>query len=156
MNEPPAVHASCAVVGETGILIRGASGTGKSTLARRLVEAARRDGRHAALVADDRVRLAAAGGRLVGRPVPAIAGLLEVRGLGILRTPYEPAARIRLVVDCLTALPERMPEDADLWATVEGIRLPRLALRVDEAGVHLVLARLVQLESSGADTAVAE
>ena len=76
------VHAACVVLGEAGVLIRGESGAGKSSLALGLIEAAPAHGLFGALVADDRVRITCAHGRLVARPHPAIAGRIELRGLG--------------------------------------------------------------------------
>lgn len=118
------VHATCVVAGEAGILIRGASGAGKSTLALRLIAGALDRDRFVRLVADDRVALAARGGRLIARPVAPLAGLLEVRGTGILGLAYEPACLVRLVVDLL-ADPPRLPDRHDLTAEILGIRLPR-------------------------------
>ena len=120
-------HASCVVVGEAGILIRGASGSGKSSLALGLIEAARGRGLFGALVADDRVRIARAHGRLVARPHPAVAGRIELRGLGLVALPAEEACVLRLVVD-LTEAAARMPEEAAERAEILGIGLPRLVL----------------------------
>lgn len=121
-----AVHATVVVMGEAGILIRGASGSGKSTLARRLLDRAEREGRFARIVADDRAVLTASGGRLVARPVPAIAGRLEIRGLGLVPVPCEPACVLRVVVDLVRDEPDRLPAAGDLEASVAGIVLPRL------------------------------
>ena len=122
------LHASCVVLGEAGVLIRGPSGSGKSQLARRLLSAY---GGFARLVCDDRVRVEARHGRLVARAVPAIAGALEIRGLGLTPTPFEPAAVVRLVVDALTKPAERLPTEADAAVDVCGVTLPRIAGRLD-------------------------
>jgi serine kinase of HPr protein (carbohydrate metabolism regulator) len=90
------IHASAVVVGDRGVLVRGASGAGKSSLALALVAAF---GARAVLVADDRVALSAAGGRLVATAPAAIAGAMEVRGLGIIAAPHLSPAVIDLVVD---------------------------------------------------------
>jgi serine kinase of HPr protein (carbohydrate metabolism regulator) len=127
----PAVHASAVLVGSAGVLIRGPSGAGKSALAFDLVMLARRAGRFAALVADDRVHLGARHGRLVARAPDATAGLIEMRSRGIVAVAYEPAAVIGAVID-LVADPPRMPEPADGFRDIEGIRLPRLALGVTD------------------------
>jgi serine kinase of HPr protein (carbohydrate metabolism regulator) len=125
----PTVHATAVVVGETGVLLRGASGSGKSTLARALVEAANRAGRFAAFVADDRVILAPADGRLVARAPDTIAGLAELRGFGIVAIDHEAAAVVRLVVDLVPGESmERMPAPDGSTVRIEGIDLVRIAV----------------------------
>lgn len=120
------IHASCVVLGGTGVLIRGASGAGKSDLALRLVDAG------AQLVADDYCEAEALAGRLVVRPPPAIAGKLEVRGFGIVDLPYLPSTTVGLIVDLVAnAEIERLPDpsrEGALTDVIEGIRLPRLRL----------------------------
>ena len=79
----PTVHASAVLVGARAVLIRGPSGSGKSRLVLDLIDAARRGSLDfARLVGDDRVHLETAGGRLLVRPAPALAGIIEVRGAG--------------------------------------------------------------------------
>jgi HPr kinase/phosphorylase len=122
----PAVHATAVLLGADGVLIRGPSGSGKSTLARLLLDRWTGRGRFAALVADDRVHLTAVHGRLVARAPEAIAGLVEVAGRGLVPVPYEPAAVIRLVVDCLGAEEiARMAAPGDLARALLGLDLPR-------------------------------
>ncbi len=139
--EGEALHASCVAVGEAAILIRGASGAGKSQLALALLDAARAEGRFARLVGDDRVLVAARAGRLVARPHPRLAGLVERRGLGLAPVPHEAAAVVALVVDC-GERGERMPEPADLVAEVAGVTLPRLRLAGEEGDARRALAAL--------------
>lgn len=122
----PTVHASAVVVGEAGILIRGPSGSGKSSLARRLVEAATRRGLFARILGDDRLHLAAEHGRLVARPHPLIAGKLEVRGLGIVDQAHVPAAVIRLCVDCGSAPLDRLPGTDQLYEILAGVTVRRI------------------------------
>ena len=136
------IHAGCIVVGEAGVLIRGPSGAGKSALARQIIGAARARGVFAQWVADDRVRLERAHERLLARPVPAIAGLSEIRGWGIVAGAFEPAAVVRLVVDCLTEPPERHPGAEHRRARLEGLTLPRIAGLMGDTLVDLALARL--------------
>lgn len=138
------LHAGCVLLGEAGVLIRGRSGIGKSTLARALVEAVDLRGGYAAHVADDRTIVSAENGRLVARPHPILGGRIEVRGLGIGRmTRHAPAAVLRLVVDLLDEPPPRWPEADDLRAEVLGLSLPRLPACPDEAGA-LVLERTIR------------
>jgi HPr kinase/phosphorylase len=136
------IHASAMLVGSRGLLIRGDSGAGKSQLVLQLIAAAA-EGRlaFARLVADDRVFVTAAHGRLIARAPRELAGLLEIRGLGIRSLPYEPAAVIRLVVD-LAAASERMPPDSATETEIAGVRLPRLAVAPGEDPFSLVLATL--------------
>ncbi len=96
------IHASCVRVGRSGILLLGKSGAGKSDLALRLI------GRGAVLVADDRTLLAIERGILVARVPPQIAGMIEVRGVGLLPMRHTSSAQIVLVVD-LVAKVERLP-----------------------------------------------
>lgn len=136
------VHASAIAIGEAGLLIRGASGAGKSTLALALIAAAKREGLFARLVGDDRVALSAQGGRLIARPVPPLEGLVERRGLGLTPEPHLPAIVIRLVVDCISEAPERMPEPEALVEQILGIDLPRLTIQARAGDERLVLAAL--------------
>ena len=91
------VHASAVLVGNRAVLIRGPSGAGKSRLAFDLILAGR-SGQipKAVLVGDDRVHLDTAGGEIVVRPARELAGLIEIRGLGIRRCEFAGAAIVRL------------------------------------------------------------
>jgi HPr kinase/phosphorylase len=124
------------------VLIRGPSGAGKSRLALALIDAARAGGlRIARLVGDDRVHLSPIGGRLLVRPAAALAGLIELRGVGIIRMPYEPCAVVGLVVD-LGADGERLPSPEQRQAVIEGITLPRLAVAAVENALLSLIALL--------------
>ncbi len=136
------IHANAVLIGEAGILIRGASGAGKSMLARALVAEAAMRGLFARHVADDRVRLEARAGRLLARPAPAIAGRQEVRGLGIVATPHERAARIALVVDLVEGEPDRMPAPDAQVADVHGVRVPRLAVACKNPNAGLIFSAM--------------
>jgi HPr kinase/phosphorylase len=135
------IHASAVLVGARAVLIRGPSGSGKSRLALELIQAARSGSlRFARLVGDDRVHVKAAHGRLVVRPAAALAGLIEVRGLGIRKLPYEPSAVVGLVVD-LAAEAERLPQ-ADQQTELEGVAVARLAVAAGAPALPAVLALL--------------
>ncbi len=101
-----------------GVLIEGPSGAGKSDLALRCLA----DG--FSLVADDRTLTWVSGGALYGRAPDALAGLIEVRGLGVLPAPAIPLARINLVIACAQSpeAVERYPEPESL--DILGRRLP--------------------------------
>jgi HPr kinase/phosphorylase len=130
------VHANAFVIGEVGILLRGPSGSGKSALTLELLTRARERGDFAALIADDRVELVASNGRLVARPHPAIAGMMEVRGVGVVRAPFEPAGLIRAVIDLVDAagpFPDRFPDANARMTTLCGLSLPLMILRAGDA-----------------------
>jgi HPr kinase/phosphorylase len=99
------IHASCIELAGTGVLLRGASGSGKSDLALRLIDAGAR------LVADDRTDLIVEGGRLVASAPAPISGQLEVRGIGIVTLAHVARSPVGLVVDLVGAGDiERLPE----------------------------------------------
>ncbi|MBZ6077511.1 HPr kinase/phosphorylase [Microvirga puerhi] len=136
------VHAGCIAIGEAGILIRGASGSGKSTMAREMVRQARAEGLFSGIVSDDRTRLEAAHGRLVARPVTTIAGYREVRGIGIVRASFEAAAVIRLVIDLSEDAPERHPEGAESQVRLCGVLLRRIRAQTGAPLLDLALGSL--------------
>ncbi|TBW39207.1 hypothetical protein EYW49_06850 [Siculibacillus lacustris] len=133
---PVTVHATAVVVGADTVLLRGPSGSGKSRIALELIAEAERRGRWAALIGDDRVVLSAVSGHLVARPAPTIAGHVELRGVGILAVPHEPAGVVSLVVDFVSDPPDRLPLPEDTTEFVDGVLLPRLAMwREDRSAV---------------------
>lgn len=92
------VHATAIVVGETGVLFVGPSGSGKSITALRCLASAHARGLHAALVSDDRTILEVAHGRVIARCPAPIAGRAEIRGTGLVDLAFRKSARISLVV----------------------------------------------------------
>lgn len=136
------------------MLIRGPAGCGKSRLALNLIQAASHGPlTFARLVADDRVHIEAAHGRLIARPPPALAGLLEVRGLGIAQLPYEPVAVVSWVVDLDVAAPMRMPEESAAHVLVAGVRVRRLSVAPRCDPVPVVLAAVTSSPRQFGDTA---
>ncbi len=139
----PTIHASAVLVGSHAALIRGPSGSGKSRLALALLQAAGRGALpFARLVADDRADVEARNGRLLVRPAPALAGLIEVRGLGIRQVPHEPMAVVGIVVDLAAADAARLPETASQTCEIERITLPRLPVAAGLDALPLVLSYL--------------
>lgn len=137
------IHATAVLVGARAILIRGPAGSGKSTLALRLIEAAD-TGRwpFVRLVGDDRVHVGAVHGRVLVRPAPSLAGLLEVRGLGIRRMPFEAAAVVSSLVELADPAAQRLPQPAQQTAALDGISLPRLAVAQGADPLPAVIAFL--------------
>lgn len=123
------LHATAVLLPAGGLLLLGRPGAGKSDLAFRLVE------QGAVLVADDRVELCVHGdGRIEAAPPPRLAGLLEVRGVGILRLPWRAPAALQLALD-LDREPERLPAPPSEWPRLAfgPAGLPVLAFRPFEA-----------------------
>ena len=97
------VHATCVCVDGKGLLILGPSGAGKSSLALQMM------GLGARLVADDRVDLVRRDDRVIARCPPPLAGLIEARGLGILRAEPLSEAQVALIADLSRPPPVRLP-----------------------------------------------
>lgn len=141
------VHGVAVAIGGAGVLLRGRSAAGKSRLAEELAEAARRRGWFGRLVADDRVRIAAHGNRLVLSPHPAIAGRIERRGQGVFPVDHEAAVVLRLVVDLVdraAGQPPRMPEAQETVALIGGMATPRLTLAIGEPGAAQAILERVE------------
>ena len=143
------VHASAVLAGDRAVLIRGPSGAGKSRLAFDLILAARA-GQIAPclLVGDDRVYLEARDGQLMVRTVRALAGLIEIRGLGIRRCDFAEQAVVGLVVDLRAADAERLPPPEALEVNLYGIKIPRIPVGDGYAALPLVIAALTMTASS--------
>jgi len=104
-EQRPTIHASAVLVGAKAVLIRGPSGSGKSRLVLALLQAAQAGQLpFARLVADDRAHVEAVHGRLLVRPAQPLAGLIELRGIGIDRVEAEPVAAVGWVVQVLEQL----------------------------------------------------
>jgi serine kinase of HPr protein (carbohydrate metabolism regulator) len=113
------IHATCVDIDGLGVLLRGPSGSGKSDLALRLIDAG------AQLVSDDYTVLEVRGDRLIGTAPQSIKGMLEVRGVGILPMPVKARSVIAMVADLVTdGEIERLP-DPDA-AVIDGIVVPRI------------------------------
>jgi HPr kinase/phosphorylase len=120
------LHATAVALEGRAILLQGASGSGKSDLALRLIEA------DAVLVADDQTLLRREGDRVICSAPPEIAGRIEVRGFAIVEVPYEAEAPLALVVE-MKPLPlvERLPEPRSV--TLLGVDVPAIDLYPFEA-----------------------
>jgi len=143
------IHASAVLVGNRAVLIRGPSGSGKSRLAFDLILAGRSG--HiapAVLIGDDRVHLEAREDQLIVTPAPALAGLIEIRGLGIRRCDFANEAVVGLVVDLDAADAARLPPPKALTAQLFGIKIPRIPVGIDYDARPLVIAALTMAANS--------
>ena len=170
------MHGTAIAVAGRAVLIRGRSGSGKSDLALRCLFTAPdhllghligqlhghgHSSRYQAhqpvtpllvaplLVADDQVEATVRDDRVVLRPPSSIAGLIEVRGVGICRLPFAAEAELALVADLVAAgAIERLPSD-ELTAEVRGRRVPRILIAPFEASApfKLLLALLAKSDA---------
>jgi HPr kinase/phosphorylase len=123
------LHATAVIHGESGVLILGPSGSGKSALALALMARASGAGAFGALIGDDCIYVREAKGRLVASGAANMAGIIERRMAGLITVRQEPAAIVRLAVELCERGRQwpRMPDDHD-GVIIGGVRLSRLAL----------------------------
>jgi len=101
--QPDTIHATCVAIARRGILILGPSGSGKSSLGLALIALGGR------LVSDDRTIVTNKKGRLIAKCHPSIRGLIEARGLGLIRAAPLASARVALIVDLGQQETDRLP-----------------------------------------------
>ena len=141
MSEALLIHATAVAIetvfGPRAVLLRGCSGSGKSDLGLRLIDAGGR------LVADDQSELKRRGALIIVRSPPTIAGLIEARGLGIIRVEALAEAPLALIADLaapetIERLPERDKE------RLLGLDLPRIAVAPFEVSAAAKVALAVR------------
>lgn len=140
------IHGTAIVIGTTGLLFVGPSGSGKSTMAHAFLAAADREGFLARLVADDQVFLSSRNGRIIaGRP-KTIAGLLELRGSGIVSIASVPHALLHCAVRPVGAGEmERLPAEGETEDLGDGLFLPLLKISRHHPDPLAVLGRFLPL-----------
>jgi hypothetical protein len=121
MSVPLVIQASAVAIAGRALLIEGPPGSGKSSLALALID------RGAGLIGDDAVSLARIGDRLIAAPPPHIAGLLELRGIGLARLPVAAPAPVALILTLGGPAPERLPETPLPCREIAGVPVPVLA-----------------------------
>lgn len=137
-------HACALEINATGILIKGMSGSGKTSLMLGLIERAAQYNITAALIADDQVILKTNGDTLEASAPETIKGLVELRGYGIMKCANKATTQIALVVELVEDEKiQRMPEAS--FGRVEGINLPllKVPLRHESQAVRIIFAWLI-------------
>jgi hypothetical protein len=114
------IQAGAVTIGGRALLIAGPPGSGKSSLALALID------RGAGLIGDDAVSLSRVGTALIASPPPRIAGLIEVRGVGIAALPLAAPAPVALLLELGGAPGERLPQTPLASRLLEGIAVPVL------------------------------
>jgi serine kinase of HPr protein (carbohydrate metabolism regulator) len=126
---PVLAHGTAIVVGGTGLLFVGPSGSGKSSLALQTLFSARLAGHFAALVSDDQVLLEAGESGVSVSCPPALRGLIELRGSGIGRVRHVDKAMLHRVVRLVEVnAANRIPEEGEIWTAGAGIALPQVSM----------------------------
>jgi serine kinase of HPr protein (carbohydrate metabolism regulator) len=126
MDAPLLVHATAVAIDGRAVLLRGPSGSGKSDLGLRLIDAG------ASLISDDQCELRRSGGRVLVRAPETILGLIELRGIGIVRLPPLSDVPLALIVDLVTPdRVERLPEPRR--EPILGLDVPVVAIAPFEA-----------------------
>jgi len=138
MSEAAVHQASCVAIGRRALLIEGAPGSGKSSLALALID------RGAELVGDDGVLLEPRGAELWALPPPHIAGLLEVRNVGLLTLPVT-SAPVALVLRLDQAAPRFVEEPEQV--TLAGLKLPLIRLWPDSPVLALRAERALAIHA---------
>ena len=131
------MHASCVAVSGRGVLITGPSGSGKSSLALTLMAFG------AELVADDQTELRLDDNNLMAHCPPALSGLIEARGVGLLRAVPLPQAQVVLMVDMAQPEPDRLPPRR--WVTILGNQVD---LVLGRGNAHLAASVLCFLKGA--------
>lgn len=154
MSEPVSVHATALRIDKKGLLIRGPSGAGKSRLALALLsergctpasrlgkrKLGRRKIARDALVADDRVIVTPNGDKLDAAPPEALAGLIEVRGVGIVQMPWIAPVQLALVIDLFPVEDiDRMPPTAHI--DLQSVTLAHCHVPIGDLAHQLLLVR---------------
>ncbi len=139
------IHASAVQIDKRGVLLFGPSGSGKSSLAARLIE-------HCAgvLIGDDRLALHVRNQQIIASPHEALLGLIELRGLGVVRRPYKKTAAIHLAIDLVAR------EDVPRMAAPDrfdygGASVARLRLHAHDSTTPIIIqTALKTLGAAGA------
>ena len=151
LNAYQMLHATCVALEHQGVLLLGASASGKSDLALRMIE------RGAVLVADDQVELTVDPYGAWATAPKRLRGLLEVRGIGILQLPYQRQIPVQLAVELLPpdAPMERLPEPR--YFEILGRRIPLIAMHalVPSAPTKILFALRAMAEGNCVEGALA-
>lgn len=158
MAETETVHATCVAIGGHGVLLMGRPGAGKSSLALQLID---QPGhglsgtlRTARLVADDQVVLQRRHGAILASAPTSLAGLIEIRGVGVVRVPVQREVQLVLAAR-LTGIGEieRLPDAEDTRIMLLGVMLPMVHIDASLAAAPARLRAAIDLLEAEQDVA---
>ena len=136
-------HCNVVSIGSTGLLIRGNSGDGKTSLTLGLLDRAARLGIPASLISDDQAFLETRDNALFARVPEQIAGKIEIRGYGIVKHAFVPECRIDLVSDLVEiGEVERIPEAASTRLLGVALPLIKVPRQHEEGAIRIIFAAL--------------
>lgn len=143
-DAPPVLyHASAVALNGCGVMLCGASGSGKSSLALKLMHMHK-----ATLIADDRLWIARGDAGLILTPHEELVGLIELRGLGLLRMPFETQKPLALVVDLVARRDVPRLAEADYFTAFE-LRVPKLSLHAHDTTTPLAIVHALAALKDG-------
>lgn len=136
------LHASCVAFDGQGVLLTGPSGVGKSDVALRLIDSG------CVLVSDDQTQLKMKEGQLMASPPDALAGLIELRHVGLVQLPFCAAVPVALYVELVgdEEVLERLPVPTFHSLLDHPVRVLKLPARVAStpAKIRLVMQGTLQ------------
>jgi serine kinase of HPr protein (carbohydrate metabolism regulator) len=136
------IHATAVALETSGVLIEGPSGSGKTSLALAAIRDAQNQNKFARLIADDQCLIMAANHRLIASCPPALTGMAEMRGLGVIQFQTERHSLSSIVIDLIIGLidpsqMERIPQART--KVIAGVELPVFELPARQIAVALPL-----------------
>ena len=155
---PDTIHATLIQLSGFGVLLRGPSNSGKSSIALRILDEAEQSRAQCHLIADDQVILASNADHLVGQVPDDLFGKMEIRGVGIINVEARHECMIDLVVDLVPHQSlERMPNEKPDYVTITGVDIRRISIaeRNPDASaiIRTILKALPQADKSPLDFA---
>ncbi|MEP1443957.1 MAG: HPr kinase/phosphatase C-terminal domain-containing protein [Hyphomicrobiales bacterium] len=142
---PKTIHATLVQVYGQGVLLRGPSNSGKSSIALRLIDEAELARATGHLVADDQVIITSHDNHLVGEAPDNLFGQIEIRGVGIINIESRRNAAIDLVVDLVPHHDlERMPDENLNYETIAGIKVRRIHIAERNPDASVIIRTILK------------
>ena len=142
---PDTIHATLVQLFGFGVLLRGPSNSGKSSIALRLLDEAEQSRTPCSLIADDQVILTSKAGHLVGKAPDNLFGKIEMRGVGIINIEARHECMIDLVVDLVAPQSlERMPDEKLDYITIFGVKIRRISIAERNPDASVIIRTILK------------